>query len=286
MPKPKRFVDAEARACFETLDARLPEDWRRLAALLAARWRKRGAPRRVALCGGQGTGKSTLATAIVDATRHFGMNAIGMSLDDFYLTRAERAELAATTHPLFATRGPPGTHDVNLCCETLDALFASGQASIPMFDKGLDDRSAAVRKAAAPVDIALLEGWCVGARAQPAEQLVAPVNALEAQADGDGHWRAGVNAALGGPYAALFASFDQLIFLRAPNLAAVRRWRLDQERARPPEQRLSAEDVRRFVAHYERLTAWMLRDMPARADVLVDLDASHRVAGVSFREGS
>lgn len=250
---------------------------------MAWRWQQSGQPRRIALSGGQGTGKSTLAKALVAALRHFGAEAVAMSLDDFYLTLAGRKALAAKVHPLLGTRGPPGTHDARLCRETLDAVFEAGPASIPVFDKGADDRAATPRRVPAPVDVALLEGWCVGARAEPAERLIKPVNALEAKADGEGVWRNYINAALEGPYAALFSPFDYLIFLRAPNLAAVRRWRLLQEGERPPNQRLSAAEIDRFVAHYERLTLWMLADMPARADALVDLDADHRVAGVSFR---
>lgn len=286
MPKEQRVVDGGELACRRALDPGLPDDWRRLAAQLAWRWRKHGPPRRVALSGGQGTGKSTLARALAAAVRHFGTEAVAMSLDDFYMTRAQRKALAATVHPLLATRGPPGTHDVPLCRETLDALFEPGPASIPVFDKGVDDRSATPRCVSAPVETALLEGWCVGARAEPAERLLKPVNALEAEADGEGVWRSHVNAALEGSYSALFAAFDYLIFLRPPNLAAVRRWRLLQEGERPPERRMGAAEVERFVAHYERLTLWMLADMPARADVVVDLDADHRVAEVSFRRRS
>ena len=52
-----------------------------------------------------------------------------MSLDDFYLPRAERVDLAKSIHPLAITRGPPGTHDV----ETLVDV-------IKKFNKALDDR--------------------------------------------------------------------------------------------------------------------------------------------------
>ena len=282
MPKVSALVDSEARACFEALDPTLPEDWRTLAATLAAGWRTEP-PSRVALAGGQGAGKSTLAGAIVAAADHFGLRAVAMSIDDFYLTRAERETLGRTVHPLLATRGPPGTHDVALCESVLSALGHPGRVSVPVFDKGVDDRASRGRTIDGPVDVALLEGWCVGARPQPAEMLEAPANALEADEDVDGRWRAYVNDAVGGAYAGLFGSFDCLVYLRVPSLAAVRRWRLGQEADRPPEQRLGRAEVERFVAHYERLTLWMLEDLPERTDVLVDLDEGHRVTATSLR---
>ena len=282
MPNVSALVDARARACFDGLDPALPEDWRRLAAALAARWRE-AVPGRVGLAGGQGAGKSTLARAIVAACAHFELRAVALSIDDFYRTRAERRRLAEAVHPLLATRGPPGTHDVSLCASVLGALRNPGEVAVPVFDKGVDDRAPEPRRVKGPVDVVLLEGWCVGARAQPAESLRSPVNALEAGEDADGRWRAHVNDALGDAYEALFRSFDQLIFLRVPSLGAVRRWRLAQEAERPPAQRLGPEQIERFVAHYERLTLWMLEDLPARADVVVELDEAHRVRAVNFK---
>ena len=38
--------------------------------------------------------------------------------------------------------------------------------------------------------------------------------------------------------------------------------------------------LRRFIAHYERLTRWILQEMPARADVVIRLDAEHAVEAV------
>ena len=36
---------------------------------------------------------------------------------------------------------------------------------------------------------------------------------------------------------------------------------------------MSSDEVARFVAYYERLTRWMLSEMPSRADWVVTLDA-------------
>ena len=276
-------VDDAARACFDTLDPAIPQDWRTLAANLAVRWHS-DPPRRVGLAGGQGAGKSTLSRAIVEAGRHFGLRVVSLSIDDFYLTRSEREALADRVHPLLATRGPPGTHDVPLCESVMDALDADGVVTVPVFDKGLDNRAPETLNVQAPADIGLLEGWCVGARPEPAIRLDQPINALEAESDSQGLWRRHINQALATDYARLFGRFDCLVFLRVPNLDAVVRWRLQQESERPPELRLDKAGVVHFVAHYERLTRWMLEDLPARADVLVELDEGHQVAGCTLAD--
>ena len=91
------------------LDARAPEDWRTLAAVLAVLFRDREICS-VAVAGGQGSGKSTLAELIVAASKSLGRHAVCASLDDFYLTQSERRTLAEQVHPLFATRGVPPLH--------------------------------------------------------------------------------------------------------------------------------------------------------------------------------
>jgi D-glycerate 3-kinase len=68
----------------------------------------------VGLCGAQGSGKSTAAAALVELLAHEQLPAIALSIDDFYLPRIERQRLAREIHPLLATRGVPGTHDVEL----------------------------------------------------------------------------------------------------------------------------------------------------------------------------
>ena len=73
-------------------------------------------------------------------------------------------------------------------------------------------------------------------------------------------WRRHANAQLASGYAALFLLLDAVVYLRAPDLAAVRRWRLEQEAERPSVQRMNAASIERFVEHYERIT----RDMLAR----------------------
>lgn len=234
------------------------------------------------IAGSQGSGKSTLARAVAD---RFG--AATLSLDDVYLTQAERAEMARRVHPLFATRGPPGTHDLELLDAVLTRLQTAGpdaRTPLPRFDKLADDRAP---ESDFPVvqgrpRAIVLEGWCLGATPQTPQALAAPVNALERAQDPDGVWRRAVNAALAQNYAALRARLDALVFLKAPAFEAVLDWRCEQEAGLmgvavvSPERRAA---LARFVQHYERLTRHMLAGGIA-PDLTVDLDAGRRIVTV------
>ena len=130
---------SEAAGIEARLDPTAPPDYRALAAQLAVAWRKRR-PRRVGLGGGQGAGKSTLGRLIEAACAEAGLRAVVVGLDDYYLPRAQRLALAARTHPLFETRGLPGSHDVGALRAAMDALLEPGPVELPRFDKGRDDR--------------------------------------------------------------------------------------------------------------------------------------------------
>lgn len=260
--------------------------WRPLAAAIAARASAK--PLIVGVSGSQGSGKSTLCLCLeVLLGEAHGLRAATLSLDDLYLTRDERAELARTVHPLFATRGVPGTHDVPLGTAVLAAVRA-GQRGIrlPRFDKGRDDRvpDAEWPVIAQRIDVLLFEGWCMGAGPQAEADLRSPVNRLEAEEDADGTWRRHVNVALAGPYRALFDAPDYVVMLAAPGFEAVLGWRQLQEsklRARTGGGMTDAE-LARFVMHYERITRHLLADLPARADVVIRLGADHVVGAVQY----
>jgi len=268
--------------CVAALDPTAPADYRELAALLACDWSE-SRPGRVGLAGGQGAGKSTLAVLIESACSVVGLRACVLSLDDFYLTKNERLRLAERVHPLFVTRGAPGTHDVVLCREVLARLGAPGPVELPLFDKGLDERSG-TRVVEGPFDVVVLEGWCVGAEAVEGEALDEAMNALEQKEDRDGRWRRYVNEQLAGDYRALWDELDQLVFLQVPDLSAVRRWRGQQEENLPAGRRLDVAGLARFVQHYERVTVSMLRQLPKTANVTVVLADDHSVSAIEFRD--
>lgn len=246
-----------------------------------------GAPRDraliVGLCGAQGSGKSTLAAAI--AARFAG--SVALSLDDLYLTRAARQQLAIDVHPLLATRGVPGTHDVDLGIATLERLARGLPVALPRFDKATDDRVDPRLWSVIPecVRLVIFEGWCVGARPQPDAVLVTPVNELERTHDPSGRWRRYVNAALAGGYQRLFAPIDHLVLLRAPSWAQVLVWRQEQEAALRRSGAggagvMSDAEVAQFVSHYERLTRNIMDHMPAYAHTTIQLDYDRAAAEI------
>ncbi|MEJ2410161.1 MAG: kinase [Novosphingobium sp.] len=242
------------------------------------------------LCGAQGSGKTTLTRAVSETCVQAGLRTAVLSIDDLYLTRARRQELAHRVHPLLATRGVPGTHDVPLGLSVFEALCQGEAALLPRFDKACDDRAPEAGWPHAPHDceVLLFEGWCVGARPQPPADLARPVNALEAQEDTDAVWRTYANEALSGPYQALFARLDKLILLAAPGFEVICHWRLEQERdlAAVTGNKGNVMDkaaVARFVKHFERLTRHILAEMPGRADLVVALDIARRPVEIRHR---
>lgn len=242
------------------------------------------------ICGAQGSGKTTLSAAIVKQLSANGIRAATLSLDDLYLTQAARQKLARETHPLFATRGVPGTHDLALGAKLFDDFAAGRALRLPRFDKSTDDRAPESEwgTIAPGLQILVFEGWCVGARAEDEAPLATPVNSLEAEEDTDGVWRRHVNQALAGPYRQLFDRIDHLVMLAAPDFAVVQQWRAQQEEDLRQRERASGSAIMneaalaRFIQHYERLTRHILTEMPDRADLVLRL--SHQRAVIDTRQ--
>ena len=243
--------------------------------------------------GSQGSGKSTLGDLLQFLfNRHYRLRTVVLSIDDFYYTREQRKQLAETIHPLMATRGVPGTHDVNLILDVIrDLQNPATTTAIPRFDKAADDRAPeefwdAVEGSP---DIILFEGWCIGARPQDESELVEAVNALEAGEDTDGTWRRYVNSILAGKYQQLFALIDTWIMLKAPSFDCVYKWRLEQEqKLRHSRENNDGEDasasrvmtddeIARFIQYYQRITENLLQTLPSRVDYLYELDEQRNI---------
>ena len=275
---------------------RLPDSFRRVAEehyVPIANWlvtrHEVGQAMLLGINGAQGTGKSTLADFLaLELREQHRWRVAVLSIDDFYLTHDERRELAAQVHPLLATRGVPGTHDVEMmseCIERLQTLRTGHTASLPRFDKSSDDRADPSQWpiVEGPIDVIILEGWCVGSMPQADDELIEPVNGLERDEDPEGTWRRHVNEWLASNYQPVFEKLDALVFLEAPGFDAILRWRTEQEhrlRQTSPEGSTIMDDasLRRFIQHYERITRNNLVTLPACADVLISLDDDHLVA--------
>ena len=233
------------------------------------------------ITGLQGCGKSTLAAQIVDLGSASGLSVVALSIDDFYLGRRERLRLGHRVHPLLATRGPPGTHDMALACATLDALREGRPATLPHFDKIADRRLPPARwtKVERKPDLIVFEGWFLKVPPEDADALRDPLNDLEREADPDGVWRGYCNRALAG-YAPLWQRIDRLMFLQGPGFEVVPEWRWQQEvalqAAHPRRNAMQRAAVDRFVLFFERVSRQALRTLPGIADRTVRLDAERR----------
>lgn len=103
-----------------------------------------------------------------------GLSVCVLSLDDLYLPHAGLVHLA-NTHPenwLLRGRGQPGTHDVDLGQAVLQSLLeineSTGSVDLPSFDKSLFDGEGdrapvgSGQSIKPPVDVVIVEGWCMG----------------------------------------------------------------------------------------------------------------------------
>jgi len=125
--------------------------------------------------GPQGSGKTFLTSRLraqLSSPPH-ALSVVVLSIDDLYLPHSGLRSLA-DSHPsniLFQGRGQPGTHDVPLGTSVLQRLKGINEADaqtvdIPHFDKSLfngeGDRAPRGETVKGPVDVVILEGWCVG----------------------------------------------------------------------------------------------------------------------------
>ncbi len=266
--------------------------------------KKPGVPLVLGVNGAQGSGKARLFNILeVILGEGFGQKIVSLRIDDLYLTRSERDRLSREVHPLFKTRGVPGTHDIRLGLDLLHQLKTARPdqiVRIPVFDKSTDERCplASWQEWVGPTDIIVFDGWCLGAKPQVALQLVDPVNDLERNEDPDGVWRTYVNERLANEYQLLFKQIDLLVMLKVPSMQVVYDWRGEQEQKleeraayiydyhlpSDPLRIMNSTEINRFIAHYERLTRWMLDELSDRADVTLKLNENHKIYDILLKD--
>ncbi len=285
---------------------RLPQDFQHtvensymlLAEDIYSQHQKADSPLFVGINGSQGSGKSTLSAYIGEfLSSKYQLNVVVMSLDDFYLSSKQRKELANTVHPLLATRGVPGTHNVELLNQVLEQLSISSpqqfsKVSIPKFDKSTDEPFPlnewnVVEK---PADIVILEGWCWGVPAQPTEQLSRPINELEQFKDIEGTWRTYVNQQLKDFYEPLYQKMNYWVALQAPSFDCVYHWRVEQEEKLKLQTCTTAktkimdpDQLMSFVQFFQRLTVHGISTIPELANAILYLDSGRTINNLVFK---
>jgi len=252
--------------------------------------RKKDRPLFVSINGAQGTGKSTMTGFLkLILESETGSRVADLSLDDFYSVRDERMSLADKVHPLFATRGVPGTHDVTMIEQVIEQLVAQRPCRAPRFNKAMDDRcdESEWTDYSEPVEVILFEGWCNNSPAQSQQALSQPINALEENEDPQGVWRNHVNEQLVDYQQRLFDHADMCIMLKAPDFECVHEWRSLQENklkesSKHLEQNFLMNDseLSRFIQHFERISRHTLSHLPGSADIVLPIAADHTITGI------
>jgi len=257
------------------------------------KYKKKGKTLFLGLSGGQGSGKTTVVGILkIILKKYFKRKTHVSSIDDFYKTLEERNKISSTIHPLFKTRGVPGTHDTNLIKKFFDFIkkkkFRKFEA--PRFDKSIDDR---LKKKywfniKEKPEVVILEGWCVGAKPQTNLLLKKPINNLEKYEDKDLIWRKYANEKLKKEYKKLFAMIDHFIFMKIPNFNVVYEWRLLQEsklrkKSHSSKKIMSYNEIKRFIMFYERITLQMIKDLSKSASVVIFLKTNHKIKKILFR---
>ena len=245
----------------------------------------------IGLSGGQGVGKSTI-TGILRfiLKKKYNLDLCVFSIDDFYKTKSERKKMSQNVHPLFLTRGVPGTHDISLINKHFKDLKKKQfkPVFIPKLDKSIDDRSKKNKwtKITKPPNVIIFEGWCIGARHQKDNLLKKPLNFIEKKYDINIKWRKKVNNHLKKHYKKLFSKLDKLVYLKAPSFNNILQWRLHQEQklklTSKNKKTMSKSKIREFIMFYERITRHMMIDYPKISDLTIFLDKKHRSKKMIF----
>lgn len=249
----------------------------------------------VGINGSQGSGKSTLSEFLREyLIETYALKVVIMSLDDFYFSQIERQMIAADVHPLFATRGVPGTHNMTHAKTVLKNLKLQQSTTIPRFNKATDNPQPLSEwtKVNEAVDVVIFEGWCWGVDPQTSEQLKVPVNPFEAKEDKHGLWRNHANLQLSLHYFPLYSAMDKWVMLKAPSFADVYAWRLEQEQKLKAATSTSnksgimnEQQIQRFIQHYQRLTEHALDTVEKKCNHVFELNSDraiidHRVKAI------
>ncbi|KAI9143015.1 P-loop containing nucleoside triphosphate hydrolase protein, partial [Paraphysoderma sedebokerense] len=228
----------------------------------------------------QGGGKTTLTRNLISHFQSLSLRVIALSIDDFYLPSAQQQSLKSQNpqNKLLELRGNPGTHDTALCRTVLEELITqhtrwcqNSQQSlptvvqIPQYDKslnnGLGDRLKDSLSVAPPFDIILLEGWMLGFKPVPLDQLSSlysnsgmTSNVFRRHSIADLQC---IMRNLESFVTDIYPLLDSFIHMSVQDLNVVYQWRLEQEQQLIAEKGVGMNDeqtqhfVDRFMPLYE-----------------------------------
>ncbi len=240
------------------------------------------------ISGSQGIGKTTILEILNrNFNKFFGKKILTLSLDDFYYDKGQRKILSKTIHPLLMTRGVPGTHNTKEILNVINQFNKSEYPlKIPIFNKLKDTRKRRKRIISEKNDIIILEGWCCGSPSIYKKYLKKNINILEKKFDKKFIWRNYYNNKLNNEYSELYKKFDKLIYFNAPSFSYVFNWRLKQEKnmkiTKNSKQGMNKKEIAEFIQHYEKITRWMMKVLPIKADLTAYINANQNITKISI----
>ena len=240
---------------------------------------------KIMIAGSQGSGKSSLSKLIKLYLEKFCYKSVVIiSMDDFYLSKSQRTQLSKNIHPLFLTRGVPGTHDLELMNKKIKQIFNKEfPIYLPIFDKVSDTRKRTYKKVL-KADVIVFEGWCAGAQPVDLNYLQKNFNNLEKHKDKNFIWRNSYNKYLN-QYQKLFSQFNFYIYFQFNQWDHVLNWKYKQElELRDKKKDLGLKKyLREFIQYYEKVSKWMHLKVPKYCNILIKLDANQKIKSINLR---
>jgi len=235
--------------------------------------------KKIMIAGPQGSGKSSLSKLIkLYLEKFYDKSVIIICMDDFYLSKKQRTQLSKNIHPLFLTRGVPGTHDLGLMNKKIKQILNKEfPIYLPIFDKVSDTRKRTYKKVL-KADVIIFEGWCAGAQPVDLNYLQKNFNNLEKHKDKNFIWRNSYNKYLN-EYQKIFSKFNYFIYFQFNHWDHVLNWKYKQElELRDKKKDLALKIyLKEFVQYYEKVSKWMHLKVPKYCNILIKLDTHQKI---------
>ena len=241
--------------------------------------------KKIMVAGSQGSGKSSLSKLIkLYLEKFYYKSVVIISMDDFYLSKKQRTQLSKNIHPLFLTRGVPGTHDFELLNKKILQIFDKKfPVYLPIFDKVTDTRKRTYRKVLKG-DVIIFEGWCAGAQPVNQSYLQKNFNNLEKYKDKNFIWRNSYNKYLN-EYQKIFSQFNYFIYFQFNQWSHVLDWKYKQElELRDKKKDLALKKyLKEFIQYYEKVSKWMHLKVPKYCNILIKLNAHQKIKSIKLK---
>lgn len=241
--------------------------------------------KKIMVAGSQGSGKSSLSKLIkLYLEKFYYKSVVIISMDDFYLSKRQRMQLSKNIHPLFLTRGAPGTHDLDLLNKKILQIFDKKfPVYLPIFDKVTDTRKRTYRKVLKG-DVIIFEGWCAGAQPVNQSYLQKNFNNLEKYKDKNFIWRNSYNKYLN-EYQKIFSQFNYFIYFQFNQWGHVLDWKYKQElELRGKKKDLALKKyLKEFIQYYEKVSKWMHLKVPKYCNILIKLNAHQKIKSINLK---